>query len=110
MSYDKSVAGDDAIADSDGDEVASFTTGEDGVPAVVNNSTVESPVSTPTPENFAAAPGNARVVLSWDPPAADSGVTRHEYRFKEEGTGSYPPDWTAIPTAGWTRRTRPGSR
>ena len=56
-------------------------------------------VSTPTPENFAAAPGNARVVLSWDPPAADSGVTRHEYRFKE-GTGSYPPDWTAIPDSG----------
>ena len=100
VSYDKSVAGSDAIADSDGDEVASFTTGEDGVPAVVNNSTVVSPVSTPTPENFAAAPGNARVVLSWDPPAADSGVTRHEYRFKEEGTGSYPPDWTAIPDSG----------
>ena len=99
VSYDKLVAGSDAIADSAGDEVASFTTGEDGVPAVVNNSTVVALVSTPTPANFAAAPGNARVVLSWDPPAPDSGVTRHEYRFKE-GTGSYPPNWTAIPDSG----------
>ena len=100
VSYDKSVAGSDAIADAADNEVASFTTGEDGVPAVVNNSNVMAPVSTPTPASFAAAPGNARVVLSWDPPAADSGVTRHEYRFKEEGTGSYPPDWTAIPDSG----------
>ena len=99
VSYDKSVAGSDAIADAADNEVASFTTGEDGVPAVVNNSNVMAPVSTPTPASFAAAPGNARVVLSWDPPAADSGVTRHEYRFKE-GTGSYPPDWTAIPDSG----------
>ena len=99
VSYDKSVAGSDAIADAADNEVASFTTGEDGVPAVVNNSNVMAPVSTPTPANFAAAPGNARVVLSWDPPAADSGVTRHEYRFKE-GTGSYPPDWTAILDSG----------
>ena len=100
VSYDKSVAGSDAIADAADNEVASFTTGEDGVPAVANNSNVMAPVSTPTPASFAAAPGNARVVLSWDPPAADSGVTRHEYRFKEEGTGSYPPDWTAIPDSG----------
>ena len=99
VSYDQSVAGSDAIEDAVGNEVASFTTGEDGVPAVVNNSNVMAPVSTPTPASFAAAPGNARVVLSWDPPAADSGVTRHEYRFKE-GTGSYPPDWTAIPDSG----------
>ena len=99
VSYDKSVAGNKAIADSDGEEVASFTTGRGGVPAVVNNSNVMAPVSTPTPANFAAVPGNARAVLSWDPPAADSGVTRHEYRFKE-GTGSYPPNWTAIPDSG----------
>ena len=41
VSYDKSVAGGDAIADSDGHEVDSFTTGEDGVPEVVNNSTTQ---------------------------------------------------------------------
>ena len=41
VSYDKSVAGGDAIPDSDGHEVDSFTTGEDGVPGVVNNSTTQ---------------------------------------------------------------------
>ncbi len=50
LSYDKSVAGSDAIADSDGDEVASFTTGRDGVPAVVNNSNVMAPVGNNAPE------------------------------------------------------------
>ena len=56
VSYDKSAAGTDALADSDGDEVASFTTGEDGVPAVVNNSTPEFPSAPATrevPENSA---------------------------------------------------------
>ena len=98
VSYDKSVAGSDAIEDAADNEVASFTTGEDGVPAVVNNSNVMAPVSTPTPASFAAAPGNARVVLSWDPPAADSGVTRHDYRFKE-GTGAYA-GWDTIANSG----------
>ena len=192
VSYDKSVAGSNAIADDADNEVASFTTGEDGVPAVRNSSSAVAPpqnftasagdrqvtlnwdvpashlgvthhdyrfktdgsygdwieiadsgpgednedsftvpnltndtpytfqlraadrdkdsaaaaevqvtpmaVSTPMPANFAAAPGNARVVLSWAPPAADSGVTRHEYRFKE-GTGAYG-DWDAIANSG----------
>ena len=99
VTYTDPTTGDDAavIQDAAGNDAASFTTGQGGVPAVANNSTVMAPVSTPT--TFTAAPGNARVVLSWDPPAADSGVTRHEYRFKE-GTGSYPPDWTAIPDSG----------
>ena len=35
-----------------------------------------------------AAVGNAQVVLSWDPPASDSGVTKHQYQFKA-GTGTY---------------------
>ena len=99
VTYTDPTTGDDAavIQDAAGNDAASFTTGQGGVPAVANNSTVMAPVSTPT--TFTAAPGNARVVLSWGPPAADSGVTRHEYRFKE-GTGSYPPDWTAIPDSG----------
>ena len=50
LSYDKSVAGSDAIADSDGYEVASFTTGEDGVPAVVNNSDIMAPMVNNAPE------------------------------------------------------------
>ena len=51
------------------------------------------------PTNFEAAVGNAQVVLSWDPPASDSGVTRHEYRFKT-GTGSYPAMWEQIANSG----------
>ena len=64
VSYDKTAAGDDAIADAADNEVASFTTGVDGVPAVVNNSTQVNPNSAPEfsvelavftlPENSAA--------------------------------------------------------
>ena len=43
VSYDQSAAGTDAIADADGNEVADFTTGQDGVPAVVNDSTQAAP-------------------------------------------------------------------
>ena len=50
------------------------------------------------PTNFTAAVGNAQVVLSWDPPASDSGVTRHEYQFKT-GTGAYG-DWVQIANSG----------
>ena len=46
------------------------------------------------PTNFTAAPGDAQVVLSWDAPASDSGVTRHEYRYRT--TPNYPADWTQI--------------
>ena len=47
------------------------------------------------PANFTSAVGDAQVTLAWDPPASDSGVTRHEYRFKT-GTGSYPASFTQI--------------
>ena len=50
------------------------------------------------PANFTAAVGNAQVVLSWDPPASDSGVTRHEYRYKT-GSGAYG-DWERIANSG----------
>ena len=95
VSYDKLVAGSDAIADSDGDEVASFTTGEDGVPAVVNNSTVMPPL--PAPTNFTAMAGDAQVTLSWTPPASDSGVTHHDYRFRTDGDYG---DWIEIDDSG----------
>ena len=50
------------------------------------------------PTNFTAAVGNAQVVLSWDPPASDSGVTRHEYQFKT-GSGAYG-GWERIANSG----------
>ena len=42
VSYDISAAGANALLDDANNDVASFTTGEDGVPAVTNNSTVVS--------------------------------------------------------------------
>ena len=50
------------------------------------------PPSTPT--GFTATVGNAQVALAWKAPALDSGVTRHEFRYKT--TGDYPMTWTEI--------------
>ena len=84
VSYDQSVAGTNAIADSDGDEVASFTTGVAGVPAMVNNSSVMAPL--PAPTGFSAEAGDGEVTLSWNPPGSASGVTHHDYRFRTNGS------------------------
>ena len=46
------------------------------------------------PQNFMAAPGDGEVVLSWDAPASDSGVTKHQYRRKA-GTAAFEA-WTDI--------------
>ena len=46
------------------------------------------------PTNFTATVGDTQVALAWDPPASDSGVTGHEFRYKTDG--SYPANWTAI--------------
>ena len=95
VSYDKSVAGSDAIADSDGDEVASFTTGQSGVPAVDNNSNVMAPL--PVPTGFRAEAGDGEVTLSWNPPGSGSDVTHHDYRFKTDGSYG---DWIEIDDSG----------
>ena len=95
VSYDKSEAGSNPIADLADNELESFTTGSGGVDAVANFSTAPS-VGAPT--NFTAGVGNAQVTLSWDAPASDSDITRHGYRFKT--TGGYPTTWTQIPNSG----------
>ena len=48
----------------------------------------------PAPTGFAASNGNEQVTLTWDAPAEDADIARHEYRFKT--TGDYPAAWTAI--------------
>ena len=53
----------------------------------------EAPSGPPAPTNFVAKPGDAKVALSWDAPASDSGVTRHDYQFKTDGSYG---NWTAI--------------
>ena len=50
----------------------------------------------PPPTNLTASPGDRRVTLAWDAPAADADITRHEYRYKWRTTGDYIP-WQAIP-------------
>ena len=86
VTYTDPTSGDDAAAiqDSDGDDTPSFTTGRDGVPAVVNYSTQTPPL--PAPTGFRAEPGDGEVTLSWDPPGSGSGVTHHDYRFKTDGS------------------------
>ena len=95
VSYDKVKAELLAIVDLANNKLESFTTGSGGVDAVANFSTVPS-VGAPT--NFTAGVGNAQVPLSWDAPASDSDITRHEYGFKT--TGGYPGTWTQIPDSG----------
>ena len=91
VTYTDPTTGDDAAAiqDGDGDDTPSFTTGVDGVPAVVNNSNVMAPLLAPT--GFSAEAGDGEVTLSWDPPG--SGVTHHDYRFR---TGGDYGDWIEI--------------
>ena len=60
--------------------------------------TINDDDATPQPTTFAAAVGNAQVVLSWDAPDSASGVTRHEYQYKE-GTGAYQ-GWVQIANSG----------
>ena len=95
VNYTDPTSGDDAVAiqDSDGDDAVSFTTGEDGVPAVRNISEVARP-GPDAPTNFRATAGELQVALTWDAPASDSGVTRHEYRYKTDG--EYLDDWKQI--------------
>ena len=49
------------------------------------------------PTGLAATPGDREAVLAWTPPAADSGFTRHQYRYRTDGDFG---DWTDIPDSG----------
>ena len=109
VSYDSAAAGADAIEDKNGNAYQSFTSGEDGVDAAVNNSTQTFPTPS-TPTNFTATEGDNRVTLAWTARAATAPITHHQYRYKT--TGEYDDDWTDIPDSGPGRagRTRPGTR
>ena len=93
VSYDSAAAGTNALADNAGNKFQSFTTGEDGVPAATNNSTVTFPAPS-TPTSFSVTAGDKRVGLAWDAPAATDPITRHEFRYKTDG--DYPDGWTEI--------------
>ena len=87
VSYDQSVAGSDAIADSDGNEVASFTTGEDGVPAVTNASAEVAPLTAPTALT-ATAYGATIIDLAWTAPDDDGGSAITGYKIEVSTDGS----------------------
>ena len=56
------------------------------------------------PGNFAAAPGNGQVTLSWTAPASDGGAAITEYQYRQAaGTGAYG-QWTTIPGSGPSTR------
>ena len=56
------------------------------------------------PRNFAAAPGNGQVTLSWTAPASDGGAAISRYQYKQKaGTGAYG-QWTTIPGSGPSTR------
>ena len=96
VSYTDPTTGDDTTAvieDAAGNDVASFTTGSGGVPAVVNN---VPPTPPGPPQNVVAEAFTGRVTLDWDPPDSegDAPITHYEYR-RQRGTGSFE-DWTLV--------------
>ena len=62
VSYDQSAAGTDAIADPAGNDVADFTTGDDGVPAVTNYSTAMPPSTDATLSGLTVTGGGSDLV------------------------------------------------
>ena len=61
------------------------------VKGTIRNNAIPRPEA---PGTFMATAGNAVVELSWDTPAGDAAITRHEFRYKT--AGDYPATWTEI--------------
>ena len=96
VTYTDPTTGDDTTAvieDAAGNDVASFTTGSGGIPAVVNN---VPPAPPGPPQNVVAEAFTGRVTLDWDPPDSegDAPITHYEYR-RQRGTGNFG-DWTLV--------------
>ena len=72
--------------------------GSNDAPGLTDQAVTNSTAPPDAPTNFAAAVGNAQVTLSWDPPAFDSGVTKHQFQYKT-GDGAYG-GWEDIETSG----------
>ena len=83
--YTDPTSGDDtnAIQDAAGNDAASFTTGEDDVPAVTNSSTV-APVAPDAPTGLTAtASGGTQIDLAWTAPADNGGRVITGYQIEK---------------------------
>ena len=93
VTYDDPTAGNDANAlqDAAGNDAADFTTGEDGVPAVTNNSNLE-PVAPGAPTGLTAtASGGTQIDLAWTAPADNGGrvVEGYQIEYSDDGGTSW---------------------
>ena len=94
LTYTDPTAGDDVVALQDvfGNETPTFTTGVDGVPDVINNSTINVPGA---PRNLVAtASGTTRINLSWSAPASNGGFAIIGYRIEVSPNGNS--NWTEL--------------
>ena len=94
LTYTDPTAGDDAVALQDvlGNESPTFTTGVDGVPDVINNSTINVPGA---PRNLVAtASGTTQINLSWSAPASNGGFAITGYRIEVSPDGNS--NWTEL--------------
>ena len=98
VTYTDPTSGDDAnaIQDIAGNDVASFTTGSGGVPAVTNLSTVSPTATVPgTPTALgASAYGTTTINLSWSAPADNGGSAITGYKIEVSSDGGS--NWTDV--------------
>ena len=60
--------------------------------------TRQSVVTAPAaPTGVAASAADGEVALSWDTPAAEASIERHEYRYRAGSDAHWPDTWTPIP-------------
>ena len=93
VTYTDPTVGNDvaAIQDEAGNDAADFTTGEDDVPAVTNNSTV-APVAPGAPTGLTAtASGGTQIDLAWTAPADNGGdaITGYQIEYSDDAGTSW---------------------
>ena len=71
---------------------------DDDSPAVVSAEVTPMELALDPPTDLEAAPGDRQAFLTWTPPAADSGYTQHQYRYRV-GTKNWE-HWKTIPNSG----------
>ena len=99
VTYTDPTANDDtaAIQDDDGNDAASFTTGQNNIPAVTNSSTLDpvAPGKIPSLTAEAGSDGTS-IVLTWERPADNGGRVISSYRIEVcETSCDQDSSWTA---------------